>query len=1228
MKSIDLLGSKLLIMKTFYFFNSSFFKKRLTLGLLLILIVQSLSASTTIPAGNVSGTWDLSSSPYLITGDITIPSGETLTIEPGVVVEFQNWYRLIVNGTIQAIGTSLQQIVFTATPPGPGEPGWPGIDFIDASGNSTLQYCIIENGQSIAADPNDRGGAIYLLNSSPEIKHCTMRNIRVRAYGAAIYCDNSSPLIEGCTITDNLVGYYTSGAGGAIYCTNNSQPQIISNIISHNAVSTSGGFSAANSLGGGIYLNHSDATIRENVISYNTVHAEGNVPSHARGGAIYSYYSNPVLTGNTIYGNETSVYSSPGEGGGIYIYGGNVYSVNNIFWNDSPEEFFFSSTGLSSITVAYSDLDGGEQSIVTSSYSTVNWQEGNMKNDPKLTDPANDDYSLQSNSQVIDAGTAYYEWQGAVLVDLNTADYNGTAPDMGAIESGNSSSVNQTPVAMATANPDHGSAPLTVSFSSDGSYDPDGTIVSYAWDFGDGTASTEQNPSHTYTDVNQYSARLTVTDDQNATNTKAIIIDVQDGTTLFGGDVSGNWTLSGSPYRIEGNITIPTGTTLTIDPGVTVEFKGWYKLLVNGQIHASGTDTQSILFTSTPPGPGEPGWLGLDFVNADDGSLLEHCIIENCMATAAEPNDRGGALYIVNSNPVVKQSILRNNQVVRYGGAIYIDNGNPSIENCDIINNSAGSYAYAGGGAIYCTNSSQPILNGNTISYNSTGASGGFSAATATGGAIHINQSDATITGNIISFNSAGASGNVPTYARGGAIYISGSNPVITGNTIYGNSVSANNQAGQGGGIYIYNSYPLTVNNIIWNNSSQEIYLASSYTPSSLLVAYSDVDGGQNAIVLEDTGNVYWQEGNISYDPTFTDAANIDFSLQSNSPAIDAGTANYNWQGNTVVNIDATQYQGNAPDMGALESGFTAPINLSPVAVASANPVSGEAPLTVQFNSDGSYDPDGTISSFLWSSGSISIAEPNPSYTFSNPGTYVITLEVTDNDGATDTDVVSIEVTAPVVYETHVGAQTITREYSRRKWYAVDQVLILDQDDQPVANAYVTVNYDGPTRGTVTGQTDHSGLVDLQTRDSRRPKGSWCFEVTDVTKTDYTYQPIDNVVTTQCETTATTKSAKITGTGDTGIFSDTETQIYPNPFRNSLTLEFKLEQETPVSIQIFDINGRVVKLLVNHKTLSKGIHSMNWDGNDDNGNLLKKGLYFLRLQINDSVETYKLIHTR
>ncbi len=73
---------------------------------------------------------------------------------------------------------------------------------------------------------------------------------------------------------------------------------------------------------------------------------------------------------------------------------------------------------------------------------------------------------------------------------------------------------NKSPIAKATGTPTAGLAPLTVSFSSEGSNDPEGTAITYAWDFdGDGTTdSTEANPSHTYTQNGSYTAKLTVTD--------------------------------------------------------------------------------------------------------------------------------------------------------------------------------------------------------------------------------------------------------------------------------------------------------------------------------------------------------------------------------------------------------------------------------------------------------------------------------------------------------------------------------------------------------------------------------------------------------------------------------------------------------------------------------------------------------------------------------------------
>jgi len=74
---------------------------------------------------------------------------------------------------------------------------------------------------------------------------------------------------------------------------------------------------------------------------------------------------------------------------------------------------------------------------------------------------------------------------------------------------------NTAPVAAFTA----GCTDLTCSFNGTGSSDPDGTIASYAWDFGDGTTGTGPTPTHTYAVGRSYTVELTVTDNGGATGT-------------------------------------------------------------------------------------------------------------------------------------------------------------------------------------------------------------------------------------------------------------------------------------------------------------------------------------------------------------------------------------------------------------------------------------------------------------------------------------------------------------------------------------------------------------------------------------------------------------------------------------------------------------------------------------------------------------------------------------
>ncbi|MDG6223249.1 MAG: DNRLRE domain-containing protein [Candidatus Bathyarchaeota archaeon] len=59
----------------------------------------------------------------------------------------------------------------------------------------------------------------------------------------------------------------------------------------------------------------------------------------------------------------------------------------------------------------------------------------------------------------------------------------------------------------------------TITFDSSSSIDTDGTIVNYSWDFGDGTTSTNQNPTHSYSHEGSYTISLTVTDNDGLSDT-------------------------------------------------------------------------------------------------------------------------------------------------------------------------------------------------------------------------------------------------------------------------------------------------------------------------------------------------------------------------------------------------------------------------------------------------------------------------------------------------------------------------------------------------------------------------------------------------------------------------------------------------------------------------------------------------------------------------------------
>jgi hypothetical protein len=151
------------------------------------------------------------------------------------------------------------------------------------------------------------------------------------------------------------------------------------------------------------------------------------------------------------------------------------------------------------------------------------------------------------------------------------------------------------------------------------------------------------------------------------------------GTSISGSLQTQTLTKAGSPYRVVGDLTVPAGHVLTIDPGVAVVFQGHYRLSVVGRIVARGNAAQPILFTASDV---VTGWNGLRLAGNTDGlsDVIDHCIfefankdggIDGAGVDGPYSEVSGGAIWIN-----ARSNVTFNNNEVRFckapgmGGAI------------------------------------------------------------------------------------------------------------------------------------------------------------------------------------------------------------------------------------------------------------------------------------------------------------------------------------------------------------------------------------------------------------------------------------------------------------------------------------------------------------------------------------------------------------------------------
>jgi hypothetical protein len=345
------------------------------------------------------------------------------------------------------------------------------------------------------------------------------------------------------------------------------------------------------------------------------------------------------------------------------------------------------------------------------------------------------------------------------------------------------------------------------------------------------------------------------------------------------------------------------GDTVLVQPGIYPENINFYgKNIVVGSLMLTTGDT-SYISQTVINGSKQIGLSVAEFSNGENSSAIL------CGFTIT-----GGRAY--------------------YGGGIYVENGSPSLKYLHIIGNVAlwwyinkggsinrstfSAYSYAGGGMYFFNSTS--VLENLHISRNSAGF---IQSGVGSGGGIHVQQSNLTLLNVTVCGNSTygffdDETGIIYPGTGSGIAAFANSDLYLVNVTLSGNT----HHLSEGIELYSSASRISMTNTIVWNNHPEATYFLSNTSSNSMVVAYSDIFGGQAGIVTNNNGAIHWLDGNIDTNPIFVDSANCDFRLQPGSPCIDAGIQDtflvYNNNQDTLL-IPPLNFLGNAPDMGAHE---------------------------------------------------------------------------------------------------------------------------------------------------------------------------------------------------------------------------------------------------------------------------------------------------------------------
>lgn len=712
------------------------------------ILPRSGTASTTVSSDiSTNTTWTNVSGPYRVSSTISVNSGVTLTIEPGVEVLFDSGKQLRIDGQLDAIGTAAEPILFTSSAVTPARNDWSGVSVQNTSGAeahfafATIEYAntaISTNKAVTIADSVIRHNSTG-LSGSPGIRTEVDRTVfddNTRGVTGAdrnirdsLFANNVDGIGSGVRtdVTNSVFRNNTRGLHGALdLVVRNSEirdnttgveqhfnagPRLYNNDIHHNDV-------------GAILGAGSSAPIAE----FNSFHDNTTLNLQTRGNADKNLKNNHwgTTTNSAIDASiedarenvslglvtyepilATPPTTVPDEPGRITVNVVDSQTVSNVD---------FGNYQLATISgVKFDDLDGnatkdaGEPGLEDWTIYVDDNDNGQLDNSEiRVQSGSNGSYSISGLSpgtyRLREVGQP--DWTntlpaaGFVDVVLESGETAGNV-DFGNHEPGRPDPVTINGLKFNDLNADGvkdagepGLSGWTIFLDANGNRQKDTgelTTVTAA----DGSYSFPNLPAGTHIvgEIQQtiwqqsFPELLTPVPPEAPATTSIDHSSITATTNVSGGIFEDTtWSLAESPVLVTDTVSIFPAATLTIDPGVVVLFDAGKRIDVRGKLKANGTAAGPILFTSSSATPAKNDWSGISVNNSVGGSAeLKFSTFEYASSAISISNNNSLAMDITDSTFRNNTTAISHSSVSKYNVARSLfDNNTTAIRAGDM----------------------------------------------------------------------------------------------------------------------------------------------------------------------------------------------------------------------------------------------------------------------------------------------------------------------------------------------------------------------------------------------------------------------------------------------------------------------------------------------------------------------------------------------------------------